>query len=111
MKRSNFYHFNNKKERRIYDISYKVLNIVNGVCEICGRNTYQDPSNIVFGDKVFHFDCVLNKIREIFVIPEDEKIIYLGSGNFGIFWESKSSKKLEILKKVNVGDVLVDYVK
>ena len=78
-------------------------------CPICSGDVYKDPSNIVFDDVYFHFDCVVNLIKSKVELSENQNIYYYGSNNFTIVWERKG--KIEVLKRIRVGDFLSEYVK
>ena len=64
----------------------KVIKSDRPTCPICGK-VVEDVSSS-FLDKegnVIHFDCVLSMIKEREMVKDDEKLSYVGKGNFGIF--------------------------
>lgn len=102
---------NPKASKKSYEITYRVDNSkITGTCPICLNSTFDDPSNLVVEESIFHFDCVVNWIKSKFGVEENNKILYLGSNTFGIFWEGKT-KKLELLKKINISEELKIYAK
>lgn len=97
--------------KKVFDITFKIDNsTITGTCPLCLSSTYDDPSNLIIGESIFHFDCVVNWIKSRFEIQENNKILYIGSNTFGIFWESRA-QKLELLRKINISEELKDYVK
>ncbi|MFN4244571.1 MAG: RING finger protein [Brevinematia bacterium] len=84
---------------------------ITGICPICSQNTFQDPSNIIIDNHIFHFDCIISLIKEHHNIEQNNKIIYIGSNNFGIFWEGKSGRKLELLRRIPIIEEVKNYVK
>lgn len=110
----NFHIKETKKEMKDKITNYEVRYFIDtskitGVCPICSQNTVLDPSNIVIDNRVFHFDCVVNFLKQKFSIEENTKIIYTGSNTFGVFWEGKGHKKLELLKKIDLKESLNEY--
>ncbi|MEN2998583.1 MAG: RING finger protein [Brevinematia bacterium] len=102
----------NKKHHKYFDVTYSIdYSKITGTCPICSKHTIYDPSNIVIEGHVFHFECVVNYIKEKFGTESNNKILYTGSNTFGIFWESRDTKKTELLKKVNLKDTLYEYIK
>ncbi|MCX8096418.1 MAG: hypothetical protein N3D81_02850 [Spirochaetes bacterium] len=96
----------------LHDITFKCdETVITGVCPICRQNTYYDPSNIIVGSNIFHFDCVFEWVRDNFGVDKGKKIYYIGSKSFGIFWESKNGKKLEMLKRINLEEYLNTYAR
>lgn len=105
-----------------------------GICPICGEVIYEDPTNIVIElsqkkldeqeikitslepKKVyFHFDCVLNILKEKFLNTEMEAskntIMYLGGNRFGITYilgrHRRNGKSFEIIKVIDLKDTNV----
>lgn len=77
----------NNSSSHLHDITFKCdETVITGVCPICNQNTYYDPSNIIVGSNIYHFDCVSKWIKDNFGVDEDKKIYYIGSRVFGIFW-------------------------
>ncbi|MCX8028994.1 MAG: hypothetical protein N2712_03255 [Brevinematales bacterium] len=120
MKNKNFNDHSKKERRKLLNqknkfvksyVSFSVdTSVVIGVCPICGENCYKDPSNIVISDHTFHFDCVVNFIKSNIRIDEDKKLYYTGSNTFGIVWESKTSRRVELIKRLDLREILKEYV-
>jgi hypothetical protein len=57
------------------------------ICSICGKPVY-DLSTAVAASRdagePAHFDCVLERVNESESLVAGEKIVYLGSGSFGV---------------------------
>lgn len=75
---------------------------VNGPdCAVCGSPirdvsaAMKDPAS----DKPAHFDCVLKYLSEKENLGNQEKVVYLGSGNFGVV-RLLNNRKFEILKSI-----------
>ena len=75
---------------------------VNGPdCTICNKPirdvsaAINDQSN----EKPAHFDCVLKSLSDKETLGKQEKVIYLGSGKFGVV-KIINSKKFEIIKQI-----------
>lgn len=101
-----------KKPKTNYEISFRVDNSAEtGTCPICRKPTVQDPSNIILNNRIFHFDCIVNVIRSQSNLNENCKILYIGSNTFGVYWESRNREKTELLKKINVKEVISEYVR
>jgi len=70
-------------------------------CPVCGKPirdvsaAMTDPS----GDKPAHFDCVVKILSEKETLGNQEKVIYLGSGQFGVV-KILNNRKFEIVKKI-----------
>ncbi|MBN2659107.1 MAG: hypothetical protein JXR86_18775 [Spirochaetales bacterium] len=70
-------------------------------CAVCGKPirdisaAMADPS----GEKPVHFDCIVKQLSETENLGSQEKIAYLGSGNFGVV-RSLNNRKFEIVKKI-----------
>lgn len=74
------------------------------VCEIC-REPIKDVTASMSldgeSDKTSHFDCILKDLSQKENLPEDEKIIYLGSGSFGVVKKDEYARRqLSILRKI-----------
>lgn len=70
-------------------------------CSIC-NNPIRDISAAITDletEKPAHFDCVLKKLSETENLESQEKVIYLGSGEFGVV-KIINSKKFEIVRKI-----------
>ena len=79
---------------------------VNGPdCSIC-NNPIRDVSAAVTDqetEKPAHFDCILKKLSERETLESQEKVIYLGSGSFGVV-SIVNNKKFEIIRKIKYED-------
>jgi hypothetical protein len=75
---------------------------VNGPdCAICGK-PIRDVSAAITDKETespAHFDCILKKLSESETLGAQEKLVYLGSGKFGVV-KIINNKKFEILKKI-----------
>ncbi|MBB6479116.1 hypothetical protein [Spirochaeta isovalerica] len=70
-------------------------------CALCG-NPIRDISaamNDPSGENPVHFDCIVKQLSEKETLGNQEKIVYLGSGNFGVV-RILNNRKFEILKKI-----------
>ncbi len=82
-------------------------NKVISVCEICNKDLYEDPSNLEVNSKLYHFDCVVSKLKSVYTLAENQEIMYIGSGRFAIIWLSSSKRRSpEIIRKINLSEVL-----
>lgn len=88
---------------------------VNGPdCSICEK-TIKDISAAITDkdtDKPAHFDCVLKKLSENEILEPQEKIIYLGSGKFGVV-KIINNKKFEIIRNIQYeeAEIRIDWRK
>lgn len=93
---------NDRRNRNRNNRPYKEKPVVNGPdCAVCGK-AIRDVSaamNDPAGEKPAHFDCVLKMLTEKEELGNQEKVIYLGSGNFGVV-KVYNNKKFEILRKI-----------
>jgi len=49
-----------------------------------------------------HFDCVIKDLAKQETIKENEKIVYLGNGKFGIIhYDNNQNKNFKILKEID----------
>lgn len=77
------------------------------ICPICNKPIYITEEGITHNatGKLAHFECILNEIKQnnIKDIEENDKIVYLGSGTFGIIQERQSGKNLKLFvrKRIN----------
>ncbi len=102
---------NNKKTVEEYEKIYlnKRMNdnSEKPICPICNNPIYITEEGINHNgtNKLAHFECILNEIRQnnINEIEENDKIVYLGSGTFGIIQERQNGKKskLFVRKRIN----------
>ena len=75
-------------------------------CEICGKEIKDISTAIApsgFQNPV-HFDCMLEKLKNENTLENTDRIVYLGSGNFGIVRQEKNkpSKEFTIIKKFEI---------
>jgi len=70
-------------------------------CSICEKPIRDVSAAItdVENEKPAHFDCILKKLSENEELGKQEKVIYLGSGIFGVV-KIINNKKFEIIKKI-----------
>lgn len=102
---------NNKKTIEEYEKIYlnKKMNedFEKPICPICNKAIYIIEEGITHNStgKLAHFECILNEIKQnnINDIEENDKIVYLGSGTFGIIRERQSGKNLKLFvrKRIN----------
>ncbi len=75
-------------------------------CELCGENIKELHSAIALqgSNNPAHFDCIIEKIKKENPVGKDEKVVYLGSGNFGIVKAEKNNirKDFKIVKKIEM---------
>ena len=75
-------------------------------CELCGKDIKEISSAIAMqgSQNPVHFDCMLEKLRKENPLQNNEKIVYLGAGNFGIVKQEKNkpAREFEIVKKIEV---------
>ena len=70
-------------------------------CSLCGKmitemiTALPNPAD----NKPAHFECVLNHVSEREEIRENEKIVYMGSGNFAVVDEKEYQQKEWIIKR------------
>ncbi|MDC7240121.1 MAG: hypothetical protein PQJ50_07150 [Spirochaetales bacterium] len=72
-------------------------------CSVCGKNIRDMSSAIkeAHSGQPAHFDCIIKKIAEQEPVKEREKIVYLGSGKFGVIKaDNGQNKNFEILKEI-----------
>lgn len=104
-------HKNNKKTIEEYERIYLNRrmndNSEKPICPICNNPIYimEEGINHNATGNLAHFECVLNEIKQnnINDIEENDKLVYLGSGTFGIIQERNSGKnsKLFVRKRIN----------
>ena len=75
-------------------------------CEICGKDIKDLSSAIASADtqNPVHFDCMLEKLKAENTLENTDKIVYLGSGSFGIVRQEKNkpAKDFTIIRKFEV---------
>ena len=102
---NNKQHKNNKKTIEEYERIYLNRrmndNSEKPICPICNKPIYitEEGINHNATGNLAHFECVLNEIKQnnINDIEENDKLVYLGSGTFGIIQERNSGQKLQTL--------------
>lgn len=59
------------------------------ICPICNNEIYIIEQSILYGKTKTpaHFDCIIKHLSKDNQLEENEKIVYLGSGTFGIIQE------------------------
>lgn len=102
---------NNKKTVEEYEKIYlnKRMNddLEKPICPICNNPIYITEEGINHNEtnKLAHFECILDEIRQknINDMDESDKIVYLGSGTFGIIRERQNGKKFNLFvrKRIN----------
>ncbi len=73
-------------------------------CSVCGKNIRDMSSAIKESQsgQPAHFDCIIKKIAEQVPVKEREKIVYLGSGKFGVIKaDNNQNKNFEILQEID----------
>lgn len=62
-------------------------------CELCGEKIENIASCLTTAIGGYaHFDCVLDHLRKLENLKEEEILSYTGSGNFGVFTKSAEGK-------------------
>ena len=102
---------NNKKTVEEYEKIYlnKRMNddSEKPICPICNNPIYITEEGINHNEtnKLAHFECILDEIRQknINDMDDSDKIVYLGSGTFGIIRERQNGKKFNLFvrKRIN----------
>jgi hypothetical protein len=74
------------------------------VCPICAKPVYDLSTAITAsreaGDPA-HFDCVLERVIASESIAAGEKLVYLGSGSFGVVqFKDKSETAFSVLRRI-----------
>ena len=73
-------------------------------CFICDKSIEDMPSAIIDqkDSKYYHFNCVISKLYRENVIEQKQRLVYLGSGAFGIIENPKNdnSSRFVIKKKI-----------
>lgn len=76
-------------------------------CPVCGEGVKELTSAIEYnGQGPTHFDCVLRDIGKQENIKENQKVVYLGSGNFGVIENKKNEAGVPftLIKSIEVED-------
>jgi hypothetical protein len=90
-------------------IQYKINIADKKKCSKCNRTIEEMDSSIKDdkNNKVYHFNCVLSEIKKDNSIESKQRIVYLGSGAFGVIEDldpSSNNHKFEIKKKIQFID-------
>lgn len=92
---------NNKKKKRFNKISRLIKNEPKPLCTICDKEIEAISIAISDGENNFkHFDCVLKSLGENKDIKENQKISYIGRGNFALV--EKNEGKWTIIETFNL---------
>lgn len=78
------------------------------LCSICGKNIRDLSSAITekASGEPAHFDCVIKNLAKNETVKENEKIVYLGNGKFGIIhYENNQNKNFQIIKEIEYEEV------
>ena len=110
-KKNNHNQYRNKKTIEEYEKIYLSNKMKDksekSICPICNEPIYIPEEAITHNatNKLAHFECILKEIKNNNEeeMEENDKIVYLGSGTFGIIQERKNSKgtKLFVRKRIN----------
>ena len=110
-KKNNHNQYRNKKTIEEYEKIYLSNKMKDksekAICPICDEPIYIPEEAITHNvtNKLAHFECILKEIKSNNEeeMEENDKIVYLGSGTFGIIQERKNSKgtKLFVRKRIN----------
>ena len=75
-------------------------------CEICGKDIKDISTAIASAgtQNPVHFDCMIEKLKNENPLEKTDKVVYLGSGSFGIVRQEKNkpAKEFTIIKKFEV---------
>jgi hypothetical protein len=73
-------------------------------CPICGKPVYDLSTALAASREApepAHFDCVLDRVTASETLAPGEKIVYLGSGSFGVVvFKDKSESSFTVLRRV-----------
>ena len=110
-KKNNHNQYRNKRTIEEYEKIYLSNKMKDksekSICPICNEPIYIPEEAITHNatNKLAHFECILKEIKNNNEeeMEENDKIVYLGSGTFGIIQERKNSKgtKLFVRKRIN----------
>ena len=74
-------------------------------CGICLKDIEDLSSAIALPStgEPAHFDCVLSKVKETETLAENEQVVYLGSGSFGVIQNISDTQNpnFKIIKKID----------
>ena len=71
------------------------------VCGYCEKVISNIANAIKGEDTYFHFDCILNKIKEDYKVKDSQKVSYIGRGSFAIV-EKDSEGKLKFVETIQI---------
>ncbi len=82
----------------------KVDTTVKFACPVCGEGLKSIATAVDLGDGPAHFDCVLRELTKKEDLKQGEKIVYIGSGRFGVINNKKneSGVPFTLLKEIDV---------
>ncbi|HUW41057.1 MAG TPA: hypothetical protein VMV90_08585 [Rectinemataceae bacterium] len=73
-------------------------------CPLCGKPVYDLATALCAnkdGCEPAHFDCVLERVQAAESISPQERLVYLGSGNFGVIeFKDKSESAFVVKRKI-----------
>lgn len=100
---------NKKAEIKSNIMQYKLKGTDKQICSKCNRIIEDMDSSIkdTNNNKYYHFNCILNEIKKDNVLTAKQRIVYLGSGAFGIIENlstDNNSCKFVIKKKIQFID-------
>ncbi len=81
------------------------------LCSICGKNIRDLSSAITEKNsgEPAHFDCIIKEIAKNEAVQENEKVVYLGHGKFGVIhYENNQNKNFKIIKEIEYEEVKED---
>lgn len=75
------------------------------VCELCHQKIADVATAISYGpeQEPTHFDCVLSELSKKIPLDEHKKLVYLGSGFFGVILE-KGARTFELTQRLLIED-------
>ncbi len=70
-------------------------------CGYCNK-VISNIANAIKGDEIyFHFDCIINKIKEDYKVKDSQSVSYIGRGSFAIV-EKDSEGKLHFVETIQI---------
>lgn len=72
-------------------------------CDICQKVITDSHSAVSLGNTglASHFDCVVEFLAKREELKEDEHIVYLGAGDFGVVRRKTEKEPLEVLRRIS----------
>jgi hypothetical protein len=74
------------------------------LCPLCGKPVYDLSTALTAGREApepAHFDCVLDRVIASETLTAGEKIVYLGSGSFGVVvFKDKNESSFSVVRRV-----------